>query len=110
MKCTGRCLGPEMKFEASHSAGPAGRCRAVAQQLAQQRLDLDAGDVRAEAEVRSAAPEGDLVVRRASDVEAVGLSEGALVAVCGAVVHDDLVAGCDGTPASSQSCVAVRRM
>jgi len=78
VNCTGRCLGPEMKFDASHSAGPAGgHIGQSRQQLAQQRLDLDAGDVRAEAEVRSATTERDLVVRRASDVEAVGLDEGA---------------------------------
>ena len=47
------------------------------EELAEQRLDLDARDVRAEAEVRSAATEGDLVVRRGSDVEAVGLGDGA---------------------------------
>ena len=33
-------------------------------------VDLDAGDVRAEAEVRAAAAEGDVLVRRAADVEA----------------------------------------
>src|SRR5690242_11388452 len=54
------------------------------EQLAQERLNLDAGDVRTETEVRTTASEGDVLVRRASDVEAVGLGEGALVAVGGA--------------------------
>src|ERR1700733_2097175 len=43
--------------------------------------DLHACEVRPQAEVRSAAAEGDVVVRGSSDVEGVRVVEGVLVAV-----------------------------
>ena len=63
--------------------------------LVEQAADLEAREVRAEAEVRAAAAEGDVRVRVAADVEAVGVREHRLVAVRGGVEHDDLLARAD---------------
>src|SRR3546814_2371427 len=60
--------------------------------LAQQRVYLDARDVRTEAELRTAATEGHVVVRRAAQVELVRPVEHLGYAVGGAVVHDHPVA------------------
>src|SRR5439155_67247 len=62
------------------------------QQLVEHHLDLAAGEVRAQAEVRAARPEADVVVRRARGVEAVGIGPERLVAVRRVVPEDDLVA------------------
>ena len=56
---------------------------------------LEAREVRAEAEVRPARAERDVVVRLAGDVEAVGIVERALVAVGRRVHEHDPVAGRD---------------
>ncbi len=70
-KRTGRCLMPPMKFERRRSGGAerldVGDPR---DQLLEQHVDLHAGELGAEAEVRTAAAEGDVRVRVAGDVEA----------------------------------------
>ena len=71
----GRCFGPEMNVEASHSVSPVGRkVDEPGQQLAEQRVDLDPGDVRAQAEVRSPPPKATWTfgVRARSSWSAVG--------------------------------------
>ena len=67
----GRCLMPWMKFDWSH-VGFARRLDVGqhAEQLLEQHPDLAAGEVGAEAEVRAAAAEADVLVRRPCDVEA----------------------------------------
>ena len=51
------------------------------QQLLEQHLQLHAGQLGTEAQVRAHPAEGDVVVRRAMDVEAVRIGELALVVV-----------------------------
>src|SRR5436309_897031 len=69
------------------------------QQLVEHHLDLAPGEVRAQAEVRAARPEAEVVVRRARGVETVGIAPERLVAVRRVVPEDDLVAGADRLPA-----------
>src|SRR3954469_7497265 len=64
----------------------------AAQDLAEDGLNLHARDVGAQAEVRASATEGDVVVRRTTDVETRGVGKSVLITVGRAVVHDDLVA------------------
>ena len=82
-----------MKSERS-AAGLAGELEVghAARRLLEHDLDLEPGQVGAEAEVDAAAAEGDVVVRRAADVERVRVVEHVVVAVAGQVVDDDLVA------------------
>src|SRR5262245_59186010 len=61
------------------------------QQLLEHHPDLAAGEVRAEAEVRSAAAEPDVLVRVAAHVERVRVGEDRRVAVGRAVPEDDLL-------------------
>ena len=79
-------------------------------ELLEHHADLQAGEVGAEAEVRAAAAEGDVLVRRAPDVEAERVVEHVLVAVGRDVEDDDLVAFGDA-PGRGSRCraVAVRR-
>src|SRR5438552_9747648 len=63
-----------------------------AEQLDEHRGDLSTRQVRAQAEVGAARSEGALLVRRARDVEAVGVGEVLLVTVGGDVPHGDLLA------------------
>src|SRR6185312_3730502 len=71
------------------------------QELAEERLHLQPGERRAEAEVR-ALPERDVVVGAAGDVEAERVGEAALVDVGRHVVDDHLVARPDRLPAQLQ--------
>src|SRR5882757_10966654 len=66
------------------------------QQFLEQRLELHAGQVATQAEVRAAAAEADVVVRFAGDVEALWGVEHRLVLIAGAVEHHDLLPGGDG--------------
>src|SRR3984957_16714500 len=61
-------------------------------QLAQHDGELPAGQVRAQAVVRSRCAEADVRVRRAGDVEAVGIAEHGLVAVGRVIEQHRLVA------------------
>src|SRR4051794_15865919 len=79
--------------------------RQAAQELAEERVELEAGEVRAEALVRAMA-EGEVAVRLAGDVEAERIGELALVVVRGHVVDDDLVPG--GDPPAAYLDVARR--
>ena len=96
VNCTGRCLGPEMKFDASHSAGPAGEMSGSRVSSSRSSAWIS---TRAMCDPRQKwgppPPKAIWSFGARADVEAVGLGEGALVAVGGAVVHDDLVAGRD---------------
>ena len=67
----GGCFGPEMKSTAATRFRPRSHVDEARQQLAQERMDLDAGDVGAETEVRTAAPERHVFVRCARQVEDV---------------------------------------
>ena len=62
------------------------------EELAEDDRDLAAGEVRAEAEVRTGPAEADVRVGVARHVEALGVVEHAGVAVGDAVEQDDLVA------------------
>ena len=64
----------------------------LADQRAEQALELELREVPAEAEVRSAAAEPDMRVGLASDVEDIRVGEDRLVAVGRGVVDDDLLA------------------
>ena len=73
---TGSRFMPAMKFERSRSIGPASRASdKTRQQLLEQDLQLHAGQLRAEAQVRAHPTEGHVVVGRAVDVEPVRLGE-----------------------------------
>src|SRR4051812_10644822 len=65
------------------------------EQLGEDRAQLRACQRRAEAVVRAAAAEADVVVGRARDVEAPRVLEGALVAVARVVEEHDLLALAD---------------
>ena len=93
VKRTGIVLTPFTKSEWSRLGG-AGQLEVgkALDDLAHGRLDLGAGEAGAEAEVLTAAAEGDVLVRGARHVEDVRVLEHLLVAVGGGVVHDDLVA------------------
>ena len=67
------------------------------QQLFEQNPDLGAGEVRAEAEMRSG-PEREVQVGRAIDVERVGIVEHVGVAIRARVDVEQHVAGCEGAP------------
>ena len=62
------------------------------EQPVEHHHDLHPSEVRTEAEVGPASAEGDVVVRRAGDVEGVGVLEGVLVTVGRGVPEHDLVA------------------
>src|SRR5436190_16943607 len=64
-------------------------------ELLERDLDLEPGQVGAEAEVDAAGAEGHVQVRVAADVEAVGVVEDLLVAVPGGEPGGDLVALAD---------------
>src|SRR5579859_331740 len=72
----------------------------------QDGVDLDAGEVLAQADMRAAA-EGDVLVGRAGEVECLGILELVRIAVGGAEIHHHLVAGGDGGVADGR--VARRR-
>ena len=93
---TGRRLIPLKKFERSRSGG-AGELdvRRARQQLLEGDPHLHLGQVRAHAVVDAAGPERHVRVRRAADVEPVGLLEDRLVAVARDEPGRDLVAGLD---------------
>ena len=93
---TGMCLMPAMKFERSGcDVADELERRDPARHLLEQHVDLHAGEVRAEAVVRTAAAEADVLVRVARDVERERVVEHVLVAVRGDVPDADLVAGLD---------------
>ena len=82
------CLMPAMKFDRSGSASPVRSSVGHAlRHLLEQHVDLHAGEVHAEAVVRTAAAETDVLVRAAPDVELERPVEDVLVAVRGDVVH-----------------------
>ena len=84
---------PLTKFERIRSTGPVELDRREArQQLLEQDLRLQSRQVRAQAEMRTAWTERDVVVRLARHVEPVGVGEDLLVAVRADVPRDDLVA------------------
>ncbi len=61
---TGTCFGPEMKVDGSHSAAPAGSMPGSLVMVSRNIAWISiACDVRAEAEVRPAAAERDVLVR-----------------------------------------------
>ena len=61
---------PLMKLERRRSTGPSRRTSAEpGQQLLEQHLELHAGQLSTEAQVRAHPPEGDVVVGGAVDVE-----------------------------------------
>ena len=92
----GRRLMPLMKFERSRSTGPSSRTSAsLRQQLLEQHLELHAGQLSTEAEVRAHPPEGHVLVGRAVDVEAIRIGELALVVVGGHEPDHHLVAALD---------------
>src|SRR2546426_6343748 len=64
------------------------------EQLLEHDVNLEPGEIRAEAEVLADA-EREMVVGRAPDVEAVGIGEDVFVAVRGDVPEDDLVSFAD---------------
>ena len=68
--------------------------------LTQDGVDLQAGEMLAEAHVRSTA-EGDVLIGRAGEVEVVGVGETGRIAVGGAEVHHHLVASGDGRVADA---------
>ena len=93
---TGRRLIPLKKFDRSRSGGPASSMSDRArQQLLEDDPHLHLRQVRAHAVMDAARPEGHVRVRRAADVEPVGLLEHRLVAVAGDEPGRDLVAGLD---------------
>src|SRR5262245_4314524 len=67
----------------------------AARDLAEHHAHLAAREVRSEAVVRAGAAEADVLVRRARDVEAIGVAEDVLVAVRRVVPEHDLLAGAD---------------
>ena len=67
----------------------------VRDHLLEPDLDLELGQVRAEAEVRPAEAEGEVAVRLPADVEAVGVGELLLVEVARRVPHRHLIARLD---------------
>src|SRR5262249_24177537 len=67
-----------------------------AAQLIEHAVDLEPGEVGADAEVRTAATEGDVVVRTAVDVEDVGIRELVGVPVRSRVPERDFVSVLDG--------------
>src|SRR4051812_21892269 len=67
-----------------------------AHELLEQHVDLHAGELRAEAEVRPTTAERDVGVRVACDVERERVVPHVLVAVARDVPEADLVAGLDG--------------
>ena len=73
------------------------------EQFLEEHLQLQSGELGAEAQVRAVAAERDVVVRRAPDVEAVGLGELGVVVVRRHEPHHHFVARADPTPA--QFCV-----
>lgn len=79
--------------EASRSAGEP-EVAEVGREGPEDGAELPAGEVGAEAEVLAVA-EGDMGVRVAADIEAVGVGELALVSVGRGVPEDDGVAGVD---------------
>ena len=88
-----------MKLERRRSAGPAWVMRlGPVEELFEHDADLDAGQVGTEAEVRAAATEADMVVRRATDVEPHRIVEHRLVAIGREVVHDHRITCGDGDP------------
>ena len=93
---TGIRLIPLKKFDRSRSGGPASSIVVDArEQLLEDDPDLELRQVGAHAVVDAAGAEGHVRVRRAADVEAVGLLEDRLVAVAGDEPGRDLVAGLD---------------
>ena len=96
----GMRLMPWMKPTAAASGSPViSMSGSRAEQLLEHHPDLAAGEVGAEAEVRTAGAEPDVLVRRAGDVEAERVGELALVAVGRVVEHHDLLALLDLLPA-----------
>ena len=93
---TGSALMPLMKFERSRRAGPAlCEARHPGEQLLEHHPRLEPGEARAEAEVRTSGAERDVLVRCATDIEAVRVGELLFVAVRRRVPHGDLVALAD---------------
>ena len=88
----------EVRAEALDVAGELDVGQPV-EDLLEHRPDLELGQVGSETEVRAAAAEGDVVVRRAGDVERVRVVEHLFVAVRRDVPEGDLVAGVDRLPA-----------
>ena len=90
----GMCLMPWMKLRLQSIAGSpvTSMSGSRPQQLLEHHPDLAAGEVGAEAEVRAAGAEADVLVRRARDVEAERVGERALVAVGRVVADHDLLA------------------
>ena len=84
----------EVGAQAADLAGDLDVVEAV-EELLEHHVDLHAGEVGAEAEVRAAAAERDVLVRRARDVERERVVELLLVAVRRDVPEDDLVAVLD---------------
>lgn len=84
--------------------------RQAGKQLAEHRLDLDARNLGAEAEVLPSAAEGHMVAGRPGDVEALRLAERARIAIGGPVVRTTFWPALIWRPPSSVSAVAVRRM
>jgi hypothetical protein len=69
--------------------------RQARNQLLEHDADLGAGQQIAQAQVRAALAEGDVIVVLPGDVEVVGVAEDVLVTVAGGEPHDDLVAFLD---------------
>ena len=88
----------ELRLQALHVAVLVDVGQAV-EQVLEHHLDLHAGQVGPQAEVRAAAAEGDVGVGVPADVEDVGVLEDVLVAVGRGVEEDDLVALLDRRPA-----------
>ena len=83
---------PLMRLEASRSGSPTRRMSgSLGQHLLEHRLDLHLGERGAQAVVRAATAERDVLVGRARHVEAVRVGEDVLVAVGGAVPDGDLL-------------------
>ena len=104
---------PLMKFEARSGGGSSLASVKVGQalqQLLEEHAQLEAGQARAQAEVRAEA-EGEMVVRRALDIEGERIGEDRGVAVRGRVEEQQLALPLAMRwPRSSTSRVAVRAM